>query len=65
MTNQRPGNTGFSLADTDHVTLILASDWSATTRRNILGTKTLADILAERESIAHDMQVRKKLASHW
>merc|ERR1712119_67244 len=24
---------------------------------NILGTKTLADILAERETIAHDMQV--------
>ena len=31
---------------------------AATTLRNILGTKTLADILAERESIAHDMQVR-------
>merc|ERR1719493_641404 len=30
---------------------------AATTLRNILGTKTLADILAERESIAHDMQV--------
>ena len=25
--------------------------------RNILGTKTLGDILAERETIAHDMQV--------
>ena len=30
---------------------------AATTLRNILGTKTLGDILAERESIAHDMQV--------
>ena len=30
---------------------------AATTLRNILGTKTLADILSERESIAHDMQV--------
>jgi len=30
---------------------------AATTLRNTLGTKTLADILSERESIAHDMQV--------
>ena len=30
---------------------------AATTLRNILGTKTLADILSERETIAHDMQV--------
>merc|ERR1712218_513289 len=30
---------------------------AATTLRNILGTKTLADILAERETIAHDMQI--------
>ena len=30
---------------------------AATTLRNILGTKTLGDILAERETIAHDMQV--------
>jgi len=29
---------------------------AATTLRNTLGTKTLADILSERESIAHDMQ---------
>ena len=35
---------------------------AATTLRNILGTKTLADILAERESIAHDMQVITILA---
>ena len=26
--------------------------------RNVLGTKNLGDILSERESIAHDMQVR-------
>jgi erythrocyte band 7 integral membrane protein len=30
---------------------------AATTLRNILGTNKLGDILAERESIAHDMQV--------
>ena len=30
---------------------------AATTLRNILGTKTLGDILSERETIAHDMQV--------
>jgi erythrocyte band 7 integral membrane protein len=30
---------------------------AATTLRNILGTKTLRDNLAERESIAHDMEV--------
>ena len=35
---------------------------AATTLRNILGTKTLADILSERESIAHDMQVENILA---
>ena len=29
---------------------------AATTLRNILGTKTLGDILAERETIARDMQ---------
>ena len=27
--------------------------------RNVLGTKNLGDILSERESIAHDMQVRR------
>ena len=31
---------------------------AATTLRNILGTKTLGDILAERETIARDMQFR-------
>ena len=36
---------------------------AATTLRNILGTKTLADILSERESIAHDMQV-KTVSNH-
>jgi len=30
---------------------------AATTLRNVLGTKNLGDILSERESIAHDMQV--------
>ena len=25
--------------------------------RNVLGTKSLGDILSERESIAHDMQI--------
>ena len=29
---------------------------AATTLRNILGTKTLGDILSDRESIAHEMQ---------
>ena len=30
---------------------------SATTLRNVLGTKSLGDILSERETIAHDMQI--------
>lgn len=37
-----------------------------TTLRNVLGTKNLSDILADRESISHVMQVKKcnlKLAS--
>jgi erythrocyte band 7 integral membrane protein len=29
---------------------------AATTLRNILGTRTLGDILSDRESIAHEMQ---------
>ena len=33
---------------------------AATTLRNILGTKTLQEILQEREIIAHHMQVRQK-----
>ena len=37
---------------------------AATTLRNILGTKTLADILSERESIAHDMQVDTLISSN-
>ena len=36
---------------------------AATTLRNILGTKTLADILAERETIARDMQVLSSAAN--
>jgi erythrocyte band 7 integral membrane protein len=32
---------------------------AATTLRNVLGTRTLQEILAERESIAHSMQVNK------
>ena len=31
---------------------------AATTLRNVLGTRTLQEILADRESIAHSMQVR-------
>ena len=31
---------------------------SATTLRNVLGTKSLKEILSERETIARDMQVR-------
>ena len=31
---------------------------AATTLRNVLGTKNLAEILSERESISHLMQVR-------
>merc|ERR1719226_369038 len=38
--------------DYSHSTRLLA----ATTLRNVLGTKTLAEILSEREMIAHDMQ---------
>ena len=30
---------------------------AATTLRNVLGTKSLGDILSERETIAHDMQI--------
>ena len=31
---------------------------AATTLRNVLGTRTLQEILADRESIAHQLQVR-------
>ena len=31
---------------------------AATTLRNVLGTKSLKEILSERETIARDMQVR-------
>ena len=30
---------------------------AATTLRNVLGTRNLGDILSDRESIAHEMQV--------
>jgi erythrocyte band 7 integral membrane protein len=33
---------------------------AATTLRNVLGTRNLGDILSERESIAQEMQVKKK-----
>ena len=32
---------------------------AATTLRNVLGTRNLGDILADREAIAHEMQVKK------
>ena len=41
----------FSLTDS-HSTRLLA----ATTLRNVLGTKNLAEILSERETISHTMQ---------
>ena len=33
---------------------------AATTLRNVLGTRNLGDILADREAIAHEMQVNKR-----
>ena len=41
-----------NVEDYRHSTHLLA----ATTLRNVLGTKTLGDILSDRESIAHEMQ---------
>ena len=41
------------VANAQYSTRLLA----ATTLRNILGTKTLQDILVDKESIAHQMQV--------
>ena len=35
---------------------------AATTLRNVLGTRNLGDILADREAIAHEMQVSKMAA---
>jgi erythrocyte band 7 integral membrane protein len=40
------------LVDCSHSTRLLA----ATTLRNVLGTKNLAEILSERETISHVMQ---------
>ncbi len=42
-----------NVEDASRSTRLLAQ----TTLRNILGTKTLSEILAERESVAHSMQV--------
>lgn len=44
-----------NVEDYGHSTRLLA----ATTLRNVLGTKNLSEILSERESISHIMQVRK------
>ncbi|XP_053626680.1 band 7 protein AGAP004871 isoform X11 [Cherax quadricarinatus] len=41
-----------NISDFSHSTRLLA----ATTLRNVLGTKNLAEILSERESISHNMQ---------
>lgn len=43
-----------NVEDYGHSTRLLA----ATTLRNVLGTKNLSEILSERESISHVMQVR-------
>ena len=43
-----------NVEDANRSTRLLA----ATTLRNVLGTKNLAEILSERESISHLMQVR-------
>ncbi len=45
-----------NVANAQYSTRLLA----ATTLRNILGTKTLQEILQDREHIAHMMQVRLK-----
>ena len=34
---------------------------AATTLRNVLGTRNLGDILSDRESIAQEMQVTRKI----
>ena len=44
-----------NVEDANRSTRLLA----ATTLRNVLGTKNLAEILSERESISHLMQVRR------
>lgn len=45
-----------NVEDADRSTRLLA----ATTLRNVLGTKNLAEILSERESISTSMQVKRK-----
>lgn len=37
---------------------------AATTLRNVLGTKNLSDLLADREQISHTMQVRSFIKRH-
>lgn len=44
--------TSLFLSTNSHSTRLLA----ATTLRNVLGTKNLAEILSERETISHTMQ---------
>lgn len=44
-----------NVEDYGHSTRLLA----ATTLRNVLGTKNLSEILSERESISHVMQVSR------
>lgn len=48
-----------NVEDYGHSTRLLA----ATTLRNVLGTKNLSEILSERESISHVMQVRSSISS--
>lgn len=43
-----------NVEDANRSTRLLA----ATTLRNVLGTKNLSEILADREAISHQMQVR-------
>ena len=44
-----------NVEDSNRSTRLLAQ----TTLRNVLGTKNLSEILSDRESISHVMQVRK------
>lgn len=44
-----------NVSSADYATRLLAQ----TTLRNVLGTKNLAEVLSDRESISHSMQVRK------
>ena len=49
---QASSSTDVPFVDCSHSTRLLA----ATTLRNVLGTKNLAEILSERETISHVMQ---------